>query len=54
MARGTAGLTSDIDVGALFRAAPAPTLEAQPFGDEAALSQLLGRRAKGEGRRAWR
>ena len=43
VARGTAGHASDIDVGALYRATPAPTLEAQPFADEAALSQLLGR-----------
>jgi predicted nucleotidyltransferase len=43
VARGTAGPTSDVDVGVLYRATPASTLEAQPFGDEAALSQLLGR-----------
>jgi uncharacterized protein len=43
VARGTAGPASDIDVGALYRATPASTLEAQPFGDEAALSQLFGR-----------
>ena len=43
VARGTAGTASDIDVGALYRATPGSTLEAQPFADEAALSQLLGR-----------
>ncbi len=34
---------SDIDVGVLYRSTPAPTLEAQPFGDEAALSELFAR-----------
>jgi predicted nucleotidyltransferase len=46
VARGTAGPTSDIDVGALYRTTPAATLEAQPFADEAALSQLFGRRVQ--------
>ena len=46
MARGTAGAASDVDVGALYEVKPASTLEGQPFADEAALSQLFGRRVQ--------
>jgi predicted nucleotidyltransferase len=46
VARGTAGAASDVDVGLLYRAKPAPTLEAQPFGDEAALSEVLARKVQ--------
>lgn len=43
VARGTARESSDVDVGVLYRAPLAPTLEAQPYGDEATLSAQLGR-----------
>lgn len=46
VARGAAGPGSDVDVGALYFTTPAATLEAQPFGDEAALSQLFGCRVQ--------
>lgn len=40
-ARGTAGAHSDVDVGVLYPATPAPTLTAQPFLDEANLAEQL-------------
>ena len=42
-ARGTAGPRSDVDVGVLFGAAPAPTLNAQPMELEDDLRAELGR-----------
>lgn len=42
VARGTAGLASDIDVGVLLRSAPPPTLEALPLEVEAELEAELG------------
>ena len=43
VARGTATGSSDVDLGVLYRAPLASTLEAQPYGDEAALSEQLAR-----------
>jgi predicted nucleotidyltransferase len=43
VARGTARASSDVDVGVLYRAPLAPTLEAQPYGDEARLSEQFAR-----------
>ncbi len=40
-ARGTARADSDVDIGVLYPRAPAPTLSAQPFLDEANLAELL-------------
>jgi hypothetical protein len=42
-ARGTARPGSDIDIGVLFVAAPAATLDAQPYDLEGALERRLGR-----------
>jgi len=43
VAKGTARPESDVDIGVLYRATPAPTLLDQPFSDEADLAQLLAR-----------
>jgi predicted nucleotidyltransferase len=43
VARGQDGPQSDVDVGVLYRAPPAATLLAQPYADEAQLSELLGK-----------
>lgn len=43
VARETAGPGSDIDIGLLFAADPAPTLEGQPFDLADALERYLGR-----------
>jgi predicted nucleotidyltransferase len=40
-ARGAARLDSDVDLGVLYRAPPAPTLAAQPFEAQARLSSEL-------------
>lgn len=42
-ASGTARVDSDVDVGVLYTETPASTLVAQPFRDEAELSERLGR-----------
>jgi predicted nucleotidyltransferase len=42
MARGTAGIDSDIDLGILFNEAPAASFDAQPYGLEGALERHLG------------
>jgi uncharacterized protein len=46
LARGTARAESDADVGVLFDTPPAAQLMAQPFSDEATLSERLGRRVQ--------
>ncbi len=46
VARGSSRPDSDVDVGVLYEAAPAAELTAQPFGDEAELTERLGRRAQ--------
>src|SRR3990172_2435901 len=45
-ARGTAGASSDVDVGVLFATAPAATLAAQPFALEDDPAGLLGGRVQ--------
>jgi predicted nucleotidyltransferase len=46
VAKGTARASSDIDVGALYRAEPPRTLEGEPYADEAELSGEFGRRVQ--------
>jgi predicted nucleotidyltransferase len=46
VARGEAGPTSDVDVGVLFSAEPAPTLEAPQFSLEAEMERTLRRRVQ--------
>lgn len=46
VARGTAGAHSDVDIAVLYEVPPAAELMAQPFGDEAELSERLGRSAQ--------
>jgi predicted nucleotidyltransferase len=41
VARGTAGPTSDVDIGIVYRIPPGATLEEGPFDIEAALERLL-------------
>jgi predicted nucleotidyltransferase len=43
VARGTDTSSSDVDLAVLYRTAPPRTLDAQPFGLEAALERLIGR-----------
>ncbi|HYQ18737.1 MAG TPA: nucleotidyltransferase domain-containing protein [Polyangiaceae bacterium] len=46
VAKGTSRAESDVDVGVLYEVAPPSELLAQPFGDEAALAELFGRRVQ--------
>jgi uncharacterized protein len=46
VARGTANAASDVDIGVLYEHPPAAELMAQPFGDEAELSERFGRRVQ--------
>lgn len=43
VARGTAGASSDVDVGIVYEKQPQARLEAQPYGMEAELSKRMGR-----------
>lgn len=46
VARGTAGSSSDVDIAVLYETPPPAELMAQPFDDEAELSERLGRPAQ--------
>ncbi len=46
VARGTERADSDVDVGVLYETPPSARLMAQPFDDEAALAERLGRRVQ--------
>jgi predicted nucleotidyltransferase len=46
VARGTARVDSDADIGVLYDTPPSARLMAQPFGDEAALAERLARPAQ--------
>ena len=43
VAKRAAGADSDVDIGVLYRTVPAPRLMAQPFNEEAELTERMGR-----------